>query len=76
METLFSAEQLAYLDSLYVRKNDCNDRHERAEQEVREIMIKQEVITTKLAFIEKISWVIATATIGSLVAQIGSVIFK
>lgn len=76
METLFSAEQLAYLDSLYVRKNDCNDRHERSEQEVREIMIKQEVITTKLAFIEKISWVIATATIGSLVAQIGSVIFK
>ena len=36
---LFSAEQLQYLDSLFVKKNDCSERHERTEKEINEILI-------------------------------------
>lgn len=76
MENLFSAEQLAYLDNLYVKRNDCNDRHEKTEKEINEILISQSAITTKLGFIEKLGGFTLTAALGGLIAQICSAIFK
>ena len=73
---LFSAEQLQYLDSLFVKKNDCSERHERTEKEINEILITQSTVTTKLGFIEKLGGATLLAAIGALVAQICSVIFK
>ena len=60
---LFSAEQLQYLDSLFVKKNN-------------EILITQSTVTTKLGFIEKLGGATLLAAIGALVAQICEAIFK
>ena len=73
---LFSAEQLQYLDSLFVKKNDCSERHERTEKEINEILITQSTVTTKLGFIEKLGGFTLTAALGGLIAQICTVIFK
>ena len=73
---LFSAEQLQYLDSLFVKKNDCSERPERTEKEINEILITQSTVTTKLGFIEKLGGFTLTATLGGLIAQICTVIFK
>lgn len=73
---LFSAEQLQYLDSLFVKKNDCSERHERTEKEINEILITQSTVTTKLGFIEKLGGATLLAAIGALVAQICEAIFK
>ena len=73
---LFTAEQLAYLDSLFVKKNDCSERHEKTEKEISEILITQSSIATKLSFIEKLGGFTLTAALGGLIAQICSVIFK
>ena len=73
---LFSAEQLQYLDSLFGKKNDCSERHERTEKEINEILITQSTVTTKLGFIEKLGGATLLAAIGALVAQICEAIFK
>ena len=65
-----------YINTKYVSKDDFNARMEKTEKEISEILINQNIVTTKLSFIEKLSLIIATATIGVLVAQIGSAIFK
>ena len=69
-------ELLEYLDKIYVRKDHCNGRHETTEKEITTILITQEQIKTKISFIEKICLIIATATVGMLITQIGGVIFK
>lgn len=73
---LFTAEQLQYLDSLYVKRNDCNDRHEKTEKEINEILISQSAISTKLSFIEKLGGFTLTAALGGLIAQICGAVFK
>jgi hypothetical protein len=66
---------IEYLDKIYVRKDTCTERQMKTEKEISEILITQGTITTKLAFIEKLSLIITTATVGMLVAQIGGAIF-
>lgn len=67
---------IKYLDTVYVRKDNCNGRHVTTDKQITEILIKQETINTKVSLIEKLSLMIATATVGMLVAQIGGAIFK
>ena len=69
------SELLEYLDKIYVRKDHCNGRHETTEKEITTILITQEQIITKISFIEMICVIIATATIGMLITQIGGAIF-
>ena len=76
MEKNCYAELLEYLDKIYVRKDHCNGRHETTEKEITTILITQEQIKTKISFIEKVCLIIATATIGMLITQIGGVIFR
>ena len=73
---LFTAEQLAYLDSLFVKKNDCSERHERTEKEINEILITQSTVTTKLGFIEKLGGATLVAVLGGFIAQICTLVFK
>lgn len=76
MESLFTPEQLAFLDSQYVKKNDCNDRHTKTEKEISEILIKQGIAETKLSFISKVDIASLTALLGIIIAKVCDVIFK
>lgn len=71
---------ISYLDSRYVLKDTCNDKHDKLEREISEMRVENSTtfakVITKLSFIEKIDIAVATAIIGLLVAKIGSVIFK
>lgn len=75
-QNTISPQLLEYLDTIYVRKDSCNDRHEKTEKEINEILIAQSTITTKLGFIEKLGGSTLLAAIGSLVAAICSAVFK
>lgn len=72
----FTREQLDYLDNLYVRKVDCNDRHEKQERELTEINIQLTKINTLLSMVLKIGAFIAAGTGTLLIGAIGKVIFK
>lgn len=65
-----------YFDSRYVRQTDCSARHERTENEIKEISINQAKSMTQLGFIIKIGIAILTAVIGMLATSIGTLIFK
>ncbi len=73
METI-SKEILEYLDSRYVQKDDCATRHQRTEEEIKEISITQASIESKQEFSLKLQWVTLTAAIGTAATVIGSVI--
>ena len=65
-----------YFDSRYVKQIDCSARHERTENEIKEISITQAKNTTQLSFIAKVGVAILTAVVGMLATQIGALIFK
>ena len=69
---LFTTEQLQYLDNLYVKKNDCNDRHTEAAKEITELTVQQAKITTQLSLLIKIN----SATLGAVGAAIVAAIMK
>lgn len=75
METI-SKEILEYLDSRYVQKDDCATRHQRTEEEIKEISITQASIVSKQEFSLKLQWVTLTAAIGTAATVIGSVILR
>lgn len=73
---MLSKEIIEYLDSRYVQKDDCSTRHQRTEEEIKEISITQASIVSKQEFSLKLQWVTLTAAIGTAATVIGSVILR
>lgn len=57
-------------DERYVRQNDCNDRHEKVNARISSEDKKLAVVDSRLKTIEKIVWIIATATITQVIISI------
>ena len=45
---MLTQEDFAQLDNIYVRKDDCNDRHADTAREISELTISQTKINTEL----------------------------
>lgn len=58
------------LDDRYVLRSICNDRQGNMATKFANDDKRIELLTSKFATIEKLIWVIATASIGSLVAEL------
>lgn len=65
-----------YLDSRYVLKDSCTERHKQTEVEINEIKITQAKNTTQLNLVIKIGSAAAIAAVGSFATQLCSLIFK
>lgn len=65
-----------HFEKIFVRKDNCNDRHEKTEKEISNILIEQSKANTKLSFIEWLGGFTLTATLGGLIAQICGAVFK
>lgn len=75
-ENLNLKDLTEYFDARYVRQVDCSARHERTENEIKEISINQAKASTQLSLLIKVSIVILTAVVGVLATSIGTLIFK
>ena len=69
-------ELIKMLDTRYVLKDTCSDRHEKQDAKMTELSISQAKMQTTLSTITKIDIIILTAVIGLLASAIGGVIFK
>ena len=76
MAKAFSKEQLDYLDGIFVRKDDCNERHEKADKEFTEINIQLAKMSTQLGIIVKVCAFIAGGIGTILIGAVGSLIIK
>lgn len=76
MEGGIGKEALEYLDEIYVRKDDCNDRHADTAKEISEITISMAKTNMQLSILVKINAFIATAVGGGLIAAILKLIIK
>ena len=72
----FSPEQIEYLNSHYVKVNDCKDNHSKLDKEVTDIKVELTKIGTKLGIIFGASIFIATSVGALLIGAIGNLIFK
>ena len=73
---LFTNEQLKYLESMFVQRDSCTNRHEKLDTKIDDIKLTQERITTKLDISSKIEWVILAACLTAVVAAIMNLILK
>lgn len=73
---LFTNEQLKYLESMFVQRDSCTNRHEKLDTKIDDIKLAQERITTKLDISSKIEWVILAACLTAVVAAIMNLILK
>lgn len=64
------------LDTRYVLKDACSNRHEKLDTKIDDIKLAQERITTKLDISSKIEWVILAACLTAVVAAIMNLILK
>lgn len=71
-----SKEMLDYLDERYVQKDDCNDRHKAAADEIKEILIVQTRNNTMLNTLVKINSVELGAVATAIIAAIMKLILK
>lgn len=71
---MLSKDIIEYLDSRYVQKDDCATRHQRTEEEIKEISIAQASLISKQEFGLKLQWVTLTAAISTAATVIGALI--
>jgi hypothetical protein len=76
----FSAEQLEFLNSRYVLKDACIERHEEDSQRITNILVTLTKVSSQISIMIKILSVIGgtvfTALVGTGVAAIAGVILK
>lgn len=63
-------------DMVYVKKDDCSERHKVTEQEINEIKIQIAENTAKLNLILKIGTAAAVGAVGSFATALCSLILK
>lgn len=73
---MLSQEDLAQLDNIYVRKDDCTDRHAGTAKEISELTIAQTKISTQLGILIKISGAELGAIGTAIIAAIMKLILK
>lgn len=73
---MLSSEDLAQLDNIYVRKDDCTDRHAGTAKEISELTIAQTKISTQLGILIKISGAELGAIGAAIIAAIMKLILK
>lgn len=73
---MLTPEDLAQLDNIYVRKDDCNNRHEETAKEINELNVTQAKIITQLNMLIKISAAELGAVGTAIVAAIMKFILK
>lgn len=73
---MLSQEDLTQLDSIYVRKDDCNDRHVETAKEISELTIAQTKVSTQLSWLIKINAAELGAVGTAIVAAIMKLILK
>lgn len=73
---MLSSEDLQQLDNIYVRKDDCNDRHEGTAKEISELTIAQTKVATQLGWLIKINAAELGAVGTAIVAAIMKLILK
>lgn len=73
---LFTQEQIKYLESMFVQRDSCSNRHEKLDTKIDDIKLAQERITTKLDISSKIEWAILAACLAAVVAAIMNLILK
>ena len=73
---LFTQEQIKYLESMFVQRDSCSNRHEKLDTKIDDIKLTQERITTKLDISSKIEWVILAACLTAVVAAVMNLILK
>ena len=73
---LFTNEQIKYLESMFVQRDSCSNRHEKLDTKIDDIKLTQERITTKLDISSKIEWAILAACLTAVVAAVMNLILK
>lgn len=73
---MLSSEDLAQLDNIFVRKDDCTDRHTGTAKEISELTIAQTKMTTQLSLLIKIQAAQLGAIGTAIVAAIMKLILK
>lgn len=76
MDNIFSPAQIDYLDSHFVKVNDCNDRHEKSDKEMEEVKMQLAKMETQLGIVLKVCGFIAGGVGTLLIGAIGALIFK
>lgn len=76
MDKIFSPAQIDYLDSHFVKVNDCNDRHEKSDKEMEEVKMQLAKMETQLGIVLKVCGFIAGGVGTLLIGAIGALIFK
>lgn len=69
---MLTQEDFAQLNNIYVRKDDCNDRHADTAREISELTISQTKINTQLGMLIKIN----AAELGAVGTAIIAAIMK
>lgn len=69
---MLTQEDFAQLDNIYVRKDDCNDRHSDTAREISELTVSQTKINTQLGMLIKIN----AAELGAVGTAIIAAIMK
>ena len=73
---LFTQEQIKYLESMFVQRDSCSNRHEKLDTKIDDIKLTQERITTKIDISSKILWAILAAAITAVVAAVMNLILN
>lgn len=73
---VFSNEQIDFLESNYVKKDICNDRHAEQEKVNANIDVQLATMNMKLGLIAKILTFVATGIGALLIGAVGSLIIK
>lgn len=73
---MLTQEDFAQLDNIYVRKDDCSDRHAGTAREISELTISQTKINTQLGMLIKINAAELGAIGTAIIAAIMKLIIK
>ena len=73
---LFTQEQIKYLESMFVQRDSCSNRHEKLDTKIDDIKLTQERNTTKLDISSKIEWVILAACLTAVAVAVMNMILK
>jgi len=73
---MLTPEDLAQLDNIYVRKDDCSVRHADTAREISELTISQAKINTQLGMLIKINAAELGAVGAAIIAAIMKLILK
>lgn len=76
MATLFTPEQIDYLNGIFVRQKDCDERHDAQDKEIEDIKMQLTKVLTLLSIVLKVLGFVAGGIGTLLIGAIGALIFR